>query len=275
VDCHVHLEGREKVDEILKAMDSAGIDVIFAFSAYPGRIIGYGSYVEYDLHKQREVAEHVANLQKEAPDRIVGFLWLEPLLEKAVEVLEWAVTKLELRGVKMIPNHWYPYDEKLLKVYEKIEELNVPIIFHSGILWGFGDSSRFCRPANYEILLKFPKIRFALAHIGWPWVDECIATWGHFRVEAQRAGRRDIQMYIDATPGTPPLYRKEALQKVFAYGAEDYVIFGSDSHIGNLVEARKIIERDITLLRDHIGLPETSIRKYLGENALRFVGIRK
>jgi predicted TIM-barrel fold metal-dependent hydrolase len=81
----------------------------------------------------------------------------------------------------MIPDHWYPYDEFMYPIYEKAEKLGVPIIFHSGILFGFKDSSRFCRPVNYEVLLNFPDLKFALAHISWPWVDECIALWGRFR----------------------------------------------------------------------------------------------
>ncbi|MCD6469707.1 hypothetical protein J7L29_02790 [Candidatus Bathyarchaeota archaeon] len=43
----------------------------------------------------------------------------------------------------MIPDHWYPYDEFMYPIYERVEELGVPIIFHSGILFGFKDSSRF------------------------------------------------------------------------------------------------------------------------------------
>jgi len=75
----------------------------------------------------------------------------------------------------MIPDHWYPYDEFMYSIYEEVEELGVPIIFHSGILFDFKDSSRFCRPVNYEVFLSFPDLKFALAHVSWPWIDECSA----------------------------------------------------------------------------------------------------
>ena len=38
-------------------------------------------------------------------------------------------------------------------------------IFHSGILFGFGDGSRFCRPVFYEAFLNTPGVEFALSHI--------------------------------------------------------------------------------------------------------------
>ncbi len=276
VDCHVHATGSEKVDAIIKAMDAAGIDVIFLFSPYPGSLEDpYLREVKFSAKRQREVAKFIADIQRRAPDRIKGFLWLEPRIKEAPSILEWAISDLELRGIKMIPHHWYPFDEMLFPIYEKVEELRVPILFHSGILFGFADSSRFCRPAHYELLLKFPKIKFALAHISWPWVDECIAVWGRYRAALRHANKdmKEMQMFIDATPGTPPLWRKEALRKVFAYGAEDFVMFGSDSTPSTLnPRGKQVWERDLLILRNELGLPDQTVRKYLGENALRFIG---
>ncbi|RLE88123.1 MAG: hypothetical protein DRJ96_04435 [Thermoprotei archaeon] len=274
IDCHVHAVGGEKAREVIEKMDRYGIDVIVLFSPYPGAVRdAYSGACSYSSRRQREVARHVAELQREYPDRIIGFLWLEPRLEDAVEILEWALSDLELRGVKMIPYHWYPHDEQLLKIYEKLEELGAPLMFHSGILFGFEDSSRYCRPVNYEVLIRFPKLKFALAHVSWPWVDECIALWGRFRHAAQRAGR-ELQMFIDATPGTPPVYRRETFMKLMAYGAQDYVMFGSDSTTNNLEYSARVLEADMRILRDELGMPEDVVRKYLGLNAARFLGLR-
>lgn len=275
IDCHVHARGEEEADRMLREMDKHGIDAIVLFSPYPGVVRDeYAGACSFSSRRQREAAQHVAKLRGENPDRIIGFLWLEPRLEDALEILEWALSDLELRGVKMIPYHWYPYDDKLLKIYEKIEELGAPVIFHSGILFGFEDSSRYCRPVNYEVLIKFPKLRFALAHVSWPWVNECIALWGRFRHAAQRAGR-ELQMFIDATPGTPPLYRRETFAKLMAYGAQDYVMFGSDSTTSNLEYSSRVREADMRILREELGMPEEVVDKYLGLNAARFLGLKQ
>lgn len=273
LDCHVHALGNEDAGKLVKEMDRHGIDVIVLFSPYPGTCRDeYRGAYDYSSSMQRAVAEHVAKLQREYPDRIIGFLWLEPRLDDALEILDWAVGGLELRGVKMIPYRWYPYEDQMLRIYEKIEELGVPVIFHSGILFGFEDSSRYCRPANYEVLVNFPKLKFALAHVSWPWTDECIALWGRFRYAAQRA-RRETQMYIDATPGTPQAYRKEVFAKLMAYGAHDYVMFGSDSTTQNLAYSASIKERDIRVLREELGMPQDTVEAYFYANAARFLGI--
>jgi predicted TIM-barrel fold metal-dependent hydrolase len=293
VDCHVHSLGVENVDAILKGMDKAGIDKAVIFSPYPSPYMGREeriiprtaagvtrhlefSYPNVTSEKQREAVEFIARIQREASDRVIGFIWLEPRLKDAVQILEWAITSKELKGVKMIPDHWYPYDEFMYPIYRKAEELNIPILFHSGILYGFKDSSRFCRPVNYEVLLSFPKLRFALAHVSWPWVDECIAVWGRFRaaLEEVEGERKEVQMFIDATPGTPLIYRKDALQKVMAFGAEDYVMFGTDCTAGRLEYGKYHVERDLAILRQVIGVSKDTVDKFLGKNALRFLGLK-
>ncbi len=293
IDCHVHSLGVEKIDVVLKGMDKAGIDKAIIFSPYPSPHMGREekiiprtaagvtrhlefSYANVTSEKQKEAVEFIAHLQKEAPDRIIGFIWLEPRLKDAVQLLEWAVTSKELKGVKMIPDHWYPYDEFMFPIYKKAEELNTPILFHSGILYGFKDSSRFCRPVNYEVLLSFPNLRFALAHVSWPWVDECIALWGRFRaaLEEIEGERKEVQMFIDATPGTPLIYRKDALQKIMAFGAEDYVVFGTDCTAGSLEYGKYHVERDVAILRQVIGVSKETVDKFLSRNALRFLGLR-
>jgi predicted TIM-barrel fold metal-dependent hydrolase len=160
VDCHVHSIGKETIDEVIGSMDQHGVDRAIIFAPYPGRFTEKGaintelteymqfSYSGVDEEAQKKSTEFISSLQAEAPDRIIAFAWIEPRLRDAVENVEEAVTEFDCRGVKMIPDHWYPYDTKFFPLYEKIQELDVPILFHSGILWGFKDSSRFCRPCN-------------------------------------------------------------------------------------------------------------------------------
>jgi len=287
IDCHVHSTGNEKVDEVVNALEKAGVDRAVVFAPYPGRIsegrgidpkpTGYMrfSYLEVNEQMQKNSTKFISELQAEAPERIIAFAWIEPRLKNALQSAEEAVTKFECKGVKMIPDHWYPYEPKFFLLYEKIQELEVPILFHSGILFGFKDSSRFCRPCNYEVLINFPRLRFALAHISWPWTDECTALFGRFRAnlktsvfEDERA--EEMQMYIDTTPGTPKFYRREALRNILAYGAEDYTIFGSDSIATNLQNAKHVAEMDTGIIRE-LGYSDEVIRKIQSGNIERFL----
>jgi hypothetical protein len=268
IDIHVHAQGNETPGQVLQGMDAAGLDKICLFSPPPTI-----PHPVQGLRSMRQWSEWLARLASAAPDRILPFAWIEPTLPGAVDEVDYAISDLGFRGIKMIPNHWYPTDEAVFPVYAKIEELGAPVLFHSGILFLHGDSSRFCRPVYFEALLNFPRLRFALAHISWPWVDECLAVYGRFRA-AVRDRPEQMQMWIDTTPGTPPAWRREALHKAFAYADPARILWGSDSHGTSLAEHVPATRAsDHRILRQELDLSEPCERGWLGENALTFLGL--
>jgi len=267
IDCHVHTGGEQTAADILAAMDAAGLDKIVLISHQPE-----SANPGWPCIRTREALERTAAVAAQARDRIVPFAWIEPTLPEAVSELDHAVNDLGYRGVKMIPNKWYPCDEAVFPVYEKAQELGVPILFHSGILFANGDSSRFCRPAFYEALINF-KVRFALAHISWPWVDECLAVYGRFQSYAHHT-HTPVQMWIDTCPGTPELWRPEALKKALYYCGNEHLLWGSDSVTPNLGSyAAQVLAMDRRILREQLGGDQTTERRWLGENAAAFLGV--
>ena len=137
----------------------------------------------------------------------------------------------------------------------------MPTLFHSGILFGNMDSSRFCRPAFYEVMLRFPKVKFALAHIGWPWTDECIAVGGRMRAAVHYDGSKS-QMYVDITRGTPGSYRVDALSKALEYLGPERLIYGSDDTApGDLSYSRRSIDTDREIICGNLGRPEEDFVK--------------
>jgi predicted TIM-barrel fold metal-dependent hydrolase len=271
------------MDEVVEAMNKAEVDKAIILAPYPGGFAGGISdprptqYLQYSYlgvtqKTQERSAKFISHLQSEAPDRIVAFAWIEPRLKKAVQNAEEAVTKYECKGIKMIPDHWYPYEPRFFPLYEKIQDMKIPLLLHSGILFGFKDSSRFCRPCNYEVLITFPELKFALAHISRPWTDECTALFGRFRSNPKRdRNANQMQMYLDTTPGTPKFYRREALRKALSYGAEDYMIFGSDSTASNLQTAKYHAELDRGIIRK-LGFSDV-VNKIQSKNAEQYLGI--
>jgi uncharacterized protein len=261
-DCHVHAKGDETAKALLAEMDGCGLDRICLFGPYRGE----------SVEAQRQSTDHVARIQAEAPDRIFGLTWIEPALPGAADEVERAISDRKLKGVKMIPNHWYPTDRLLVPVYERVQALGVPIQFHSGILYGMEDSSRFCQPVYYEALIHFPKVRFSLAHISWPWCDECLAVAGRFRANV-RGREQDWQMWIDCTRGTPPAWRLDALRKAVSFGCSGRLIFGSDASPGRLKIAAEHARIDTELLRDEIGLKQEELDRYFWGNCAEFYGV--
>ena len=73
-----------------------------------------------------------------------------------------------------------------------------------------------------------------MAHVAWPWTDELIALYGEFAwAEAAYPGRSS-RMYLDLTPGTPLVFRRDMLRKLFLTGypeLENRVLWGSDQSV--------------------------------------------
>jgi len=256
IDVHVHSSGKESAAEILKAMDEAGMERIFLMGPYPG----------LNADKQREADEFVAKIASEAKDRIIPFAFIEPRLESAPQEVERAVTDLGIKAVKMIPMKWYPGGPEARAVYEKVQEMGVPMLFHSGILWDREDNSQYCRPVYYEALLDYPRIRFALAHIGWPWCDELLAVCGKF------GNVRQGQIYVDITTGAPRLWKVDALRKALVYLGDDIMMFGSDAGAIDGGRMRAVMEADLSMLREEIGVRQETIDKIFSTNAMKLFG---
>jgi len=259
IDAHVHSRGKESAKDILKAMDEAGIDKIFLFGPYPG----------LDEDKQREADDFVVKIASEAKDRIVPFAFIEPRLKSAPQEVERAVNDAGVKAVKMIPMQWYPGGPEARAVYEKVQELGVPILFHSGILWGTKDDSQYCRPVYYEALLEYPKIKFAMAHMSWPWCDELLAVCGKYRAARGRGSGRIQQIYIDITSGAPRMWKVDALRKAMVYLGDDTMMFGSDAGATGGEYMRRRWQEDMSMLREEVGVRKETIDKIFSTNAMK------
>jgi len=83
-------------------------------------------------------------------------------------------------------------------------------------------------------------------------------------------------MFVDITPGTPPIYRRRALTDLFGagYDVADHVIFGSDCRAPGYHSAwaREWLQRDEEILTS-LGLGQDVLDKVRGENLRRFLGL--
>jgi predicted TIM-barrel fold metal-dependent hydrolase len=254
-DCHVHCRADADGGRVLEAMDAVQME----------RIVLLAPAMKESNEALSESVDIITGICSADPSRLLGFAWIEPPMSGAVDHVRKAADN-GLRGFKMIPDHWYPYEERFFPVYEAIQETRLPIIFHSGILYGNADSSRFCRPVFYEVMLHFPKVKFALAHISWPWTDECIAVAGRMRAAVDYEGDRS-QMYIDTTRGTPDYYRVDALEKALRFCGPSRLIYGSDDRApGDLTRARLGVDKDRAIICDQLGYSQDDFHRIAVEN---------
>ena len=127
VDAHTHVGESKFVDfmttaeSVLQVMDESGVDKAILLPALSaGRPLP---------------AEKVAEEVKKAPDRLVGFAAVNPKEKDAVDKLEEAVVKYGAKGLKIHPTFQaLPADDEIYvyPLMEKAQELNIPVMFHSG-----------------------------------------------------------------------------------------------------------------------------------------------
>ncbi|MCL2478913.1 MAG: amidohydrolase [Treponema sp.] len=270
IDCHVHT-GSEPAskEELLEQLDLSGIGRMVLLSYHPASFCS-------GLNADRPEAPAAALAQvmdwAAFSDRIIPFYWIDPLEEDAFDQVEKAAAA-GIAGFKVICNRHFPGDKRPMQVWERIAKTGRPILFHSGILYGIGPSSQYNRPVGFEPLFDIPGLRFALAHVSWPWCDENLAVYGYWQNRRQH-GTTSAEMFIDTTPGTPLIYRREVFSKIYhiGYDIENNVIFGTDNSNNYSSESTKrILAMDRDAL-DFAGVSSEQREKYYSKNFLRFLG---
>ena len=270
IDCHLHMQHKMvDLDAFLRKLDEAGVEAVGAFS-FPPQAFG---------EKQADgcpvtSAERIAQVRKAMTysDRIHGMYWIDPTEPDAIDQVNRAVDA-GICGFKVICTHFYPDDERAMRVYEHIAQMGKPMHFHSGVLYSPHASSKYNRPLNFEPLLEIPHFRFAMAHIAWPWVDEYISVFGHW-ASMREQGYISSEMFIDTTPGTPAVYREDALTKLYSFIPEvkDHIMIGIDNHWDyNVDYCRTTVERDRGIF-EKIGVSQEQQELYFYKNYLRFIG---
>jgi predicted TIM-barrel fold metal-dependent hydrolase len=261
-------------EKVIPYMDKNGISKIVTLSIFPtwamteSRLKRLPADLSAEQHRNsiEEINEMMAervrrhnqaimDMCKKYP-RIIPFINVQKVLGGAEEM----VKELELRvhqgakGVKIHPglNRFFPNDPDYWPIYERCQELGLPIVSDSGFCelspppyhggdWG--------EPMHFaEILRKFNRLTLVLAHLGSPFWDE--------RVEL---AQRFPNVYFDTSLGFKGLapwgpestYRERFLHEVDAVRiirkiGVDRVMFGSDAPGGNqLDQIEQILRMDL------------------------------
>jgi len=119
--------------------------------------------------------EQIAELCSRS-DRFIGFASVDPHKKQAVKELEYSITTLGLKGLKLAPGiqAFYPNDKKIVyPIYEAAQDLGIPVLLHSGMSWEPKSMAKYANPVFLEdVAFDFPNLNIVIAHFGWPWVLE-------------------------------------------------------------------------------------------------------
>ncbi|WP_435972127.1 amidohydrolase family protein [Streptomyces sp. Qhu_M48] len=209
--------------------------------------------------------EEIAESCAAHADVLIPFASVDPHKGRAgVREARRLVEEYGVRGFKFHPSiqAFFPNDPLAFPLYEAIEELGVPALFHTGqtgigagVPGGGGVRLKYSDPMLVDdVAVDFPELRIILAHPSFPWQDEALAVATH-----------KPYVYIDLS-GWSPKYFPPQLVRYANTLLQDKVLFGSDYPV--ITPDRWLADFEKLDIR-----PEVR-PKILKENAARLLGLR-
>lgn len=239
-DAHMHIDsvpalGWElPVEDCIEAMDAAGIAKAVVMSITDAPAVN------------ERALEDLAAACGKYPDRLYPFARLHPWYsERAVELLDRAITELGFCGLKLHPVSTlaHPGGEETLRLVRRAAEHGVPTLFHSG------DEPLATPLAVAEAAGECPEATVILGHMG-----------GYFHVDEALGVAERLDNVVLETSAMP--YPVKVAEAVACVGS-DRVLFGSDGPACPPgLELEKVVRA---------GLDVDAFRKVTETNAVRLV----
>ncbi len=163
----------------------------------------------------------VAGYVNRQPERLIGFLSLDPTQPDWKDELEQGHRDLKLRGIKLMPMYagFFPNGRDLDTLWQYAVKQGLPVLMHTG--------TTFVRRAPLEctlprliddVAIRFPDLKIIMAHLSHPYEGECVVTI-----------RKHPNVYADCSAlHYRPFQLYHSLMLVQEYGVWDKVLFGSD-----------------------------------------------
>ncbi len=166
--------------------------------------------------------DFIADYVKKDLSRFIGFMSVDPNDKNCIKEMERSKKELGLKGLKLLPmyQNFNPTDHKIAyPVYEKAQEMNLPILFHMGTTYTRESKLKYTQPILIEeVAHDFPNLKMIIAHLGHPWEEETIVLI-----------RKQPNIYSDISA----LYYRpwqfyNSLRLAKEYGVFDKLLFGTD-----------------------------------------------
>jgi predicted TIM-barrel fold metal-dependent hydrolase len=198
--------------------------------------------------------DEVRDFCRQSP-RLVPFASINPFLTAdAAAVLEGLVSREGFKGLKMYPTYqyFYPNDPLVYPLYARAQELQIPIMFHTGSSLFKGSRLKYGDPIFFDdVAVDFPQLTIIMCHGGRPfWYDR-----------AAFLARLHDNVYVEIS-GLPP-------KRLLSYFPEleriaSKVLFGSDWY------GVKGIKENIEAI-SKLRISEDAKQLILGDNAARLL----
>ncbi|MHA2170256.1 MAG: amidohydrolase family protein [Candidatus Kariarchaeaceae archaeon] len=277
IDAHIHFHSPEMTKDEIKQLilrefpalrsffknpndNSTLLGMMDALNCKQAWIINYESpdVMGYTI----ETNDWVSQFCEDTDGRLVAIGGINPTIhEDAAEIMRDYFDSGLLRGLKVHGPHQLVWPNAYIdglgsqrKLYEMVQELQIPVIFHTVTSIFPKARSKYGHPLLLEdVLIDFPDLVAILAHGGRP-------SWTR---EAEYLMAKFPKLYLDLS-GIPPHLIAEYFPRFHRYA--ERAIFGSDFPSPGVPSLRVNAEAIANL-----PLPDETISKILFENAEKLI----
>lgn len=211
--------------------------------------------------------ELIAEFVARDPRRRYGIAGIDPMQPSAADDLEHAVA-LGMAGVTVSPalQGFHPAHSAAMRIYERCDELGLPLVVCNQIPMNAQAMLEFARPAAIdEVARTLPQLRVLITGLGFPWLDEALVV----------ASKHDRVLCDVSLLSNHPWQLYNALLTARAIGVMEKLLFGSGFPF---VMPAKAIETMYSLNTFGQGtqlpsIPRSSLRAIIERNAFECLRI--
>ena len=164
---------------------------------------------------------YVAEYVSQHPDTSIGFQSVDPTQDGWQDELRFSHKELGLCGVKLLPMYagFRPDDERLDPLWRYASKHALPVLLHTGTTFISQAPIDCTLPRHLDrVAIRFPDVKFVMAHLGHPYEGECIAV-----------ARKHPNVFADISAlHYRPFQLYQSLMLVQEYGVWDKLLFGTD-----------------------------------------------
>jgi predicted TIM-barrel fold metal-dependent hydrolase len=212
--------------------------------------------------------QYVADYVSQHPDRLLGFLSVDPTQQGWEDEMIRGHRDLGLVGIKLLPMYagFLPQDERLDPLWKYATDNALPVLLHTGTTFVRQAPLECTYPRHLDaVAIRYPKVKIVMAHLGHPFESECIAVI-----------RKHPNVFADISAlHYRPFQFFHSLMLAQEYGVWHKLLFGTDypfTTVNATIDTLRNLNQ-MMCVNERIRLDESAIEVMIHRDTLTLLGL--
>ena len=213
---------------------------------------------------------YVAKYVAQAPERLIGFLSVDPTQPNWERELQAGHQEFGLRGIKLLSMYagFRPDESRLDPLWQYATDHRLPVLLHTGTTFVAQAPLECTLPRHLDVVAtRFPEVKIIMAHLGHPYEGECVVVI-----------RKHPNVYADISAlHYRPFQFFHSLMLVQEYGVWDKLLLGTDYPF-TTVQATLDGLRSMNRMVEGTNLPRLNadaIERMIERDSLALLGLKQ